>query len=322
MNYHANKLARQGRNGDTRVAHLTEGEVVIPREVAQLRPDLIAHVSDQLRRMGGNPQQMVVGRGRRNPKTGMEEFATEAEVRAAYRQVLGREPDAAGLQYWMQPSSGFSPEVFAVAAQPEQRVVQSYQNVLGRAPEQEGLQYWVDQKRQGMSPEQFNTAFAVAAQPEIARQRQTMQQQINDLQSQFDRQPMQPPIAPGVQPPPLNGLTPAPIAPPTPSNNRPTGTTGLINWTSMGQPNMQIATTIGTIERPEMRPTQLVNPAGLISSQMQLPSGLTTAQAPQFLPSQNPNYISDVDLELLNRQRQGSVLDRFGVYNPYNMPQR
>jgi len=34
-----NSVAAQGRNGDTRLAHVTPGEVVIPKEVAAIRPD-------------------------------------------------------------------------------------------------------------------------------------------------------------------------------------------------------------------------------------------------------------------------------------------
>ena len=111
-------VADQGRGGDTRLAHVTPGEVVIPKEVAALRPDLVAHVGEQIRAMGGNPQSLTVGRGRINPATGIEEFATEAEVTAAYQNTLGRAPEAAGLAYWMGQDnlSGFQ-----AAAAPELR---------------------------------------------------------------------------------------------------------------------------------------------------------------------------------------------------------
>lgn len=111
MNYSDNK----------RLAHVTEGEVVIPREVAALRPELVAHIGQQLRQMGGDPQRLQVGKGYVNPKTGVEEFATREEVTAAYRQILGRDPDANGLNYWMNPSNGFSLGNFAIAAAPDLR---------------------------------------------------------------------------------------------------------------------------------------------------------------------------------------------------------
>lgn len=98
-------LSQMGRNGDTQVAHLTPGEVVIPKEVAALRPDLVAHVANQIRQMGGNPQNTVVGRGRINPQTGIQEFATEAEVQAAYQSNFGRAADPEGLKYWMGQDS-------------------------------------------------------------------------------------------------------------------------------------------------------------------------------------------------------------------------
>jgi hypothetical protein len=76
--------AGKGRGGDTRVAHVTPGEVVIPKEVVAIRPDLVRHVMTQLKQMGGNPKNIIVGRGRVNPSTGIEEFATAEEVEAAY----------------------------------------------------------------------------------------------------------------------------------------------------------------------------------------------------------------------------------------------
>lgn len=97
------------------------------------------------------------------------------------------------------------------------------------------------------------------------------------------------------------------------------GSPGLINWQSMGQPSQQIATSLGTVQRPDRPAIQLSQP-GLINSQMGVTS-FDPTQSRQFnrqqmAPEQNPSYISSTDLELLNRQRQGSVIDRFGVYNP------
>ena len=69
-------LASQGRNGDTRMAHVSEGEMVIPREVVAMRPDLVNGVASSIQGMGGNPGQYQVGRGMINPRTGIEEFAS------------------------------------------------------------------------------------------------------------------------------------------------------------------------------------------------------------------------------------------------------
>ena len=112
-------LASRGRNGDTRLAHLTPGEVVIPKEVAALRPDLVNSLAQQIKAMGGKPERTMVGRGHINHKTGIEEFATEAEVRAAYKATLGRDvEDAGALGYWMNQGDNFG-SMFQQAAQKE-----------------------------------------------------------------------------------------------------------------------------------------------------------------------------------------------------------
>lgn len=75
--------ARNGRNGDTRLAHVTPGEVVIPKEVARYSPGLISNVANRSRSMGIDPSRTMVGHGRKNPKTGIEEFATKKEIATA-----------------------------------------------------------------------------------------------------------------------------------------------------------------------------------------------------------------------------------------------
>lgn len=149
-------LARQGRNGDTRVAHLTPGEVVIPREVAAVRPDLVRGVGQQYSQMGGNPNTLRVGHGKINPRTGIEEFATEAEVQALYQNNLGRAADADGLKYWMGKTdiNELNTE-FVKAAAPEiknnaQNMVDtSYNQLFGRDAEADGGSYWSGQVKSG-----------------------------------------------------------------------------------------------------------------------------------------------------------------------------
>lgn len=153
-------LASSGRNGDTRMAHVTPGEVVVPKEVAALRPDIVAHIAAQIKKMGGNPKGSVVGRGRINPKTGIEEFATEAEVRQAYKSIAGKEPDAAGLAYWMNPTSNFSTSTFqnsvdeynknnpspATSTPSKDAITSAYKDIAGKEPDAEGMAYWSDPK--------------------------------------------------------------------------------------------------------------------------------------------------------------------------------
>ena len=99
MNNPLAALAKNGRRGDTELGHLTKGEVVIPKEIAQLRPDLIQRLVEQVNTMGGDPSKLMVGMGSRNPQTGLEEFATQQEIQAAYK-ALGRDADAGGVAYW------------------------------------------------------------------------------------------------------------------------------------------------------------------------------------------------------------------------------
>lgn len=70
-------LARKGRAGDTEVAHLTPGEVVVPKRVWQADPGLRQHASRAMQQAGLDPSQYVVGSSRnsRNPRTGAREFA-------------------------------------------------------------------------------------------------------------------------------------------------------------------------------------------------------------------------------------------------------
>jgi hypothetical protein len=112
-------MARQGRGGDTTVAHMTPGEKVIPKEVAAMRPDLVAHVANAIKQYGGDPRKYTVGAGRINPRTGAEEFASEFEIQNAYQKELGRPADAAGLAFWQDDANNFAGGGFNTAAAKE-----------------------------------------------------------------------------------------------------------------------------------------------------------------------------------------------------------
>lgn len=62
-------IGQLGRYGDTEVAHLTKGEVVLPSEVA-------AKLQNQIKNIMNKPNidELTVGKGKINPKTGLEEF--------------------------------------------------------------------------------------------------------------------------------------------------------------------------------------------------------------------------------------------------------
>lgn len=176
-----------------RLAHVTEGEVVIPKEVAAIRPELVAHVAETLKRMGGDPTKLQVGRGYINPKTGIEEFATRDEVRQAYLQILGREPDAKGLNWWMNDPN-FSMANFALAAVPELKTSASnYQNDLKKLQSTYGTlqnQYGTLQNQFGSLQQQqsdWQNKYGTLSDQFGMLQNQygTIEQQLSDRQNQY-----------------------------------------------------------------------------------------------------------------------------------------
>jgi hypothetical protein len=69
----AKVLALQGRGGDTAVAHVEPGEMVIPR--AMLTPEVMELIASEAQRRGIDPRRLMVGgQGSINPATGAEEF--------------------------------------------------------------------------------------------------------------------------------------------------------------------------------------------------------------------------------------------------------
>jgi hypothetical protein len=168
-------LAASGRKGDTLMAHMTPGEVIIPKEVAALRPDLVAHVQEGIRRMGGDASKYVAGNGRVNPATGAEEFATQDEITAAYQSQLGRAPDAEGLAYWSANPDAFANGGFQSGVQAELSsrpattgdVDSAYTSLFGRPAETSGQSYWNDAAtKNNWTSAQLHDAIASGAQNE------------------------------------------------------------------------------------------------------------------------------------------------------------
>lgn len=106
-----------------------------------------------------------------------------ATVEQLYQELLGRQADPGGLEYWQGKigSDGVSEAEraeFLAAAQPElssrganvgeTAIDQVYQQVLGRGYDPQGLQYWQNYFGTEISPEE-RAAFVAAAQPELAR---------------------------------------------------------------------------------------------------------------------------------------------------------
>ena len=87
----AEKLAEYGRNGDIYIVHAAEGETVVPMEVLEANPKVRELLFGQMRDMGLDPQEFVVGSELNsiNPSTGMPEFFFKKIFRAVKKAVKG-----------------------------------------------------------------------------------------------------------------------------------------------------------------------------------------------------------------------------------------
>ena len=78
----ADKLANMGQFDDDQIAHVAEGEVIVPAPIMKYYPEIREQVFDVIRREGLDPQEFVVGGDlvARNPQTGMQEFGFLSKV--------------------------------------------------------------------------------------------------------------------------------------------------------------------------------------------------------------------------------------------------
>ena len=72
----AERMARMGRNGDVHIAHLQQGEGVVPREVLENNPELAQEIGIAISAEGADPSAYIVGSESNsiNPYTGQREF--------------------------------------------------------------------------------------------------------------------------------------------------------------------------------------------------------------------------------------------------------
>ena len=72
----ARRLAGLGRNGDVYIAHLAEGETVVPMEIFDANPEMRNMLFSQMKSMGIEPERYIVGNELNsiNPQTGQPEF--------------------------------------------------------------------------------------------------------------------------------------------------------------------------------------------------------------------------------------------------------
>lgn len=87
----ADQLAQFGREGDNRIAHVADGETVIPMEVFEEDPELKAALFSRMREMGINPERYVVGNELNsiNPVTGQPEFFLKKIFKGIKKAVKG-----------------------------------------------------------------------------------------------------------------------------------------------------------------------------------------------------------------------------------------
>ena len=91
MQEQARKLAEYGRNGDIYVVHAAEGETVVPMEVLDANPKVRELLFNQMREMGLDPQEFVIGDDLNsiNPVTGMPEFFFKSVFRGVKKAIKG-----------------------------------------------------------------------------------------------------------------------------------------------------------------------------------------------------------------------------------------
>jgi hypothetical protein len=83
-------MARMGRYGDTRMAHVTPGEKIVPTNVLRNRPDLAQGINSALMSQGMDPRRYTVGaqNNSNNPNTGLPEFFSWSDVWDIGKRIL------------------------------------------------------------------------------------------------------------------------------------------------------------------------------------------------------------------------------------------
>ena len=127
MHKQAEKLAEYGRNGDIYIVHAAEGETVIPMEVLNANPQIKALLFNQMKDMGLDPQEFVVGNELNsiNPDTGLPEFffssifrSIKKAAKSVFKAVKKLAPIAIPIALTMfgLPIAGFGAGSFGAAA--------------------------------------------------------------------------------------------------------------------------------------------------------------------------------------------------------------
>jgi hypothetical protein len=160
--------------GGKQPARLADGEFVVPA-------DVVSHLGNgstdagakKLYGMMDNIRKARTGKKKQAPQVNVDKYlpgnkkasggitgyaeggitgyAEGGEVAALYQSVLGRAPDAAGLEFWTNSGLSTADIAKSLAASPEAIVNQVYQEQVGRRPDEGGSQYWQGQILSGKS---------------------------------------------------------------------------------------------------------------------------------------------------------------------------
>jgi len=86
----ANRLAQMGRYDDDQIAHVAEGEMLVPAPILKYYPDVREEIFDVIRKEGMDPQEFIVGGDMvaRNPYTGVQEFGFLSKVFKGIKKIV------------------------------------------------------------------------------------------------------------------------------------------------------------------------------------------------------------------------------------------
>jgi hypothetical protein len=86
----ANRLAQMGRYDDDQIAHVAEGEMLVPAPILKYYPEVREEIFDVIKKEGLDPQEFIVGGDMvaRNPYTGVQEFGFLSKVFKGIKKVV------------------------------------------------------------------------------------------------------------------------------------------------------------------------------------------------------------------------------------------
>ena len=95
------KLAKMGRKGDIYIAHLSEGETVVPLGVFDKNPEAKELLFKSIRELGFEPEKFIVGNELNsiNPETGLPEFGIGSFIKRLVKKVAPIVGTVVGYMY-------------------------------------------------------------------------------------------------------------------------------------------------------------------------------------------------------------------------------